>query len=125
MIGNAFSSTIKILRTDNGWEFFNSQVVDILQSLGILHQSSCTYVPQQNGVVERKHRHILGIARSLRFQSGLPVRFWGECAHTSIHLINRLPSTVLEGKTPYELLYHAPPPLAHLRIFGVLHLQLK
>jgi len=52
MIGNIFSASVKILRTDNGCEFFNSQVTEILQSLGILHQSSCIYTPQQNGVVK-------------------------------------------------------------------------
>lgn len=58
MIRNVFFSTIKVLRTDNGCEFFNSQVANLLQFLSVIHQSSCTYTPQQNGVVERKHRHI-------------------------------------------------------------------
>ena len=109
-----------MLRSDNGCEFFNSQVSALLTTLGILHQSSCTYTPQQNGIVERKHRHILEMARSLRFQSYLPLKFWGECVLTSVYLINRIPSKILKGKTPHELLYNTLPSLDHIRVFGCL-----
>ncbi|XP_039020845.1 uncharacterized protein LOC120152776 [Hibiscus syriacus] len=54
-----FSSVTKIIRSDNGTEIFNSLCSPFLSSLGILHQSSCVRTPQQNGVAERKHRHLL------------------------------------------------------------------
>ncbi|XP_075101279.1 uncharacterized protein LOC142176810 [Nicotiana tabacum] len=38
----------------------------LLKTQGIVHQSSCTYIPKQNEVVERKHRSILDMARALR-----------------------------------------------------------
>lgn len=71
---NHFQKQIKMIRTDNGSEFFNSEFNSFLDSFGILHQSSCPYTPQQNSRVERKHRHLLEMARALRFQSGLPVK---------------------------------------------------
>lgn len=120
MIKNVFGASIKCLISDNGCEFFNSQMIDLLISLGILHQSSCVYTPQQNGIVERKHRHILDTARSLRFQSHVPMKFWGEYVLTSVYLINRLPSTILKSKTLFEYMYHSAPSLKHLRVFGYL-----
>lgn len=51
-IQNLFSTSVKVLRTDNGCEFFSHEFKSLMSTLGILHQTSCVYTPQQNGVVE-------------------------------------------------------------------------
>ncbi|GKD33846.1 ribonuclease H-like domain-containing protein [Tanacetum coccineum] len=87
---------------------------------GIIHQTSCAYTLQQNEIAERKRRHLLNVARSLLFQGGIPLRMWTKYILTTTYLINRLPSSVLNGKSPYEMIYKKHPSLSHLRVFGCL-----
>ena len=66
MVVNQFSSSVKTIRSDNGPEF---SLTIFFYKYGILHQTSCVDTPQQNGVVERKHQHLLSTARALMFQA--------------------------------------------------------
>lgn len=119
-INTQFDSSVKTIRTDNGTEFINKPFHDFLANLGIVHETSCPYTPQQNGRVERKHRHLLEMSRALRFQSGLPLKYWGDCVLTAAYLINLLPTPVLNHKTPFHMLYNKAPDYTDLRAFGCL-----
>ena len=117
LIKNQFQTTIKCIRSNNGPEFLQN---DFFSSKGILHQTSCVYTPQQNGRVERKHQHILNVARALMFQSNIPKHFWSYAIKHVVFLINRVPSPVIKNKTPFELLYQEPPDFSMIKIFGCL-----
>ncbi|RVX14584.1 Retrovirus-related Pol polyprotein from transposon TNT 1-94 [Vitis vinifera] len=103
MVQNQFNSKIQVLKSDNAKEYFTSSLSTYLQNHGIIHISSCVDTPQQNGVAERKNRHLLEVARCLMFSSNVPNYFWGEAILTATYLINRMPSRVLTFQSPRQL----------------------
>ncbi|XP_052730972.1 retrovirus-related Pol polyprotein from transposon TNT 1-94 isoform X1 [Vigna angularis] len=104
MIRTQFGVNIKRFRTDNARDYFNQTISSYFQSNGIIHDSSCVYTPQQNGVAERKNGHLLNITRALLFQGNVPKKYWGEAVLTASYLINRLPSHGVSNKSPIEVL---------------------
>ena len=124
-VTNHYHAKIKILRSDNGGEYTSNAFKQHLSQYGILHQTSCPYTPQQNGVAERKNRHLMEVARSLMFQSNVPKRFWSDAVATACYLINRTPTKILNEKAPFEVLNKYKPVLDYLKVFGCLCFVLK
>nr|GEW70501.1 hypothetical protein [Tanacetum cinerariifolium] len=123
-IANHFNAKPKFLISDNGTEIVNGDCLAYLRKQGIVHQKSMVYTPQQNAIVERKHRHLLNTARALKFHSGLPNKFCSDCVLTATYLINKMPMKILDWKTPFEMLQGEPPSYDHLRVIGCYVLQL-
>ncbi|XP_052725874.1 retrovirus-related Pol polyprotein from transposon TNT 1-94 isoform X3 [Vigna angularis] len=118
-IKTQFGVSIRNLRSDNGREYLSHPFKQFMASHGILHQTSCAYTPQQNGVAERKNRHLIETTRTLLIHGQVPSRFWGDAVLTACYLINRMPSSVLDNKIPHSILF--PQDLLHplpLRVFG-------
>lgn len=80
-----------MLRMDNGTEYVNKEFSTFVSTNGTLHQTTCPDTPPQNGVAERKDRHILEVARSLMFTMNVPKFLWSEAVLTATYLINRSP----------------------------------
>jgi transposase InsO family protein len=87
---NEFGLRIKKIRSNNGTEFKNSQIEGFLEEEGIKHEFSSPYTPQQNGVVERKNKTLLDMARTMLDEYKTPDRFWAEAINTACYSINRL-----------------------------------
>ena len=100
MVETQFNSKLKILRTDNGSEYINNDFKSFCSISGILHQSSYPHTPEQNGVLERKHRHIVETGLTLLYQSHLPLNYWSYAFSAATYLINRMPSSVLGFHSP-------------------------
>ena len=100
MIYTQFETKIKVLRSGNGREYFTKLLSDFFSQNGIFQQSSCVDTPQQNGIAERKNKHLLEVARALLFTHKVPKTFWGGAVLTATFLINRMPSKVLKFATP-------------------------
>lgn len=81
-----FNAIVKIVRTDNGSKFVNDECHKLFTSLDSTHQRTCIHTPQQNGIAERKHKHILEVARAIRFQRSHPYQVLGSlCPHNNIY----------------------------------------
>jgi hypothetical protein len=114
---NEFGFRIKKIRSDNGTEFKNSQIEGFLEE-GIKHEFFSPYTPQQNGVVERRNRTLLDMARTMLDEYKTPDRFWAEAINTACYNINRLYLHQILKKTSYELLTCKKPNVSYFRVFG-------
>ncbi|CAL2227895.1 unnamed protein product [Prunus armeniaca] len=87
------------IRTDHGSEFENSQFLNICEEMGIKHEFSAPITPQQNGVVERKNRVFVKMARVMLNSKSL----------------DKLSGT---KQTPYEIWKGKKPNVSYFRVFG-------
>jgi hypothetical protein len=110
---NEFGLRIKKIRSDNGTEFKNSQIEGFLEEEGIKHEFSSPYMPQQNGVVERKNRTLLDMTRTMLDEYKTSDRFWTEAVNTACYAINRLYLHRILKKTSYEILT-GKNPMSHI-----------
>jgi len=104
------------MQIDWGGEY--EKLNSFFQKVGISHKVSCPHAHQQNGAAERKHRHIVEVGLALLANSSMPLKFWDEAFLTATHLINLLPSKVINYQTPFEKLFLEKPNYNSLCIFG-------
>nr|ABB46679.2 retrotransposon protein, putative, unclassified [Oryza sativa Japonica Group] len=98
-----FPGSLKRIRSDNG---------------GLEHEFSSPRVPQQNGVVERKYRVLVEMARMMLDEYKTPKKFWAEAINTACYISNRVFLRSKLGKTSYELRFGRQPKVSHLRVLS-------
>jgi len=86
---------IRALRSDNGGEYVSQQFKDFCAAEGIKRELTAPHNPQQNGVAKRNNRTIVGAARAMLHDQGLPLHLWVEACNTIVYLQNRSPHRIL------------------------------
>nr|GEY58168.1 retrovirus-related Pol polyprotein from transposon TNT 1-94 [Tanacetum cinerariifolium] len=107
-------------RTDNGTKFKNQVLKGYFHSVGISHQVSFVQIPQQNGVVERRHQTLVETARTMLIFSRAPLFLWAEAIATARFTQNRSIIHRRFKKTPYELINGRKPDISFLHVFRAL-----
>ena len=115
---NLLNAKVKILRTDCGSEYTKHEFTNFCSQSGIFHQFTCPHTFQQNGVVDRKHHHIVDISLTLISHSSLPLSYWSYAFATAVHFINRIPSSHRAFISSWETFFHSPPNYTIFKSFG-------
>ncbi|CAA9994717.1 unnamed protein product [Nesidiocoris tenuis] len=111
---------VKELLSDNGGEFDCQAVQEILAKNGIRHRLTMPYAHEQAGCVEREHRTVVEMARSMMHsrEGRIPQGLWAELINSAVYILNITGPTKVDSKSPYELWTGKKPSLKHLRIIG-------
>lgn len=109
---------IRNFRSDNGTEFVNKDLKMFFNKMGIVHQRTVPYTPEQNGTAEREMRTIVESARTMIHCKRMDLKFWAEAENSAVHVLNRTGTSTVSGKSPYELWHGNKAKIGHLRIFG-------
>ena len=109
---------VQRVRSDNGGEYLSGLSSSWFKQVGIKHETTVPYTPEQNGVSERLNRTLLDKIRSFLSETGLPKPIWGEAISTMVYLKNLSPTKTLKDKTPFQAYYNKVPEIGHLRALG-------
>lgn len=116
LVERQFDLKIRSIQTDWGGEY--QALNSFFKRIGIEHRVSRPHAHQQNGAAKCKHRHIVEMGLTLLAHASMPLKFWDEAFLTSVFLINRLPSKVIDDQTPFECLLGTQPDYTFLCTFG-------
>lgn len=94
---------IKVLRSDNGAEYINKDFQRFQNENGFKHEKSAPYSAQQNGLAERMNRTIIEKVRCMLLEANLTKDFWAEVVYAAADIINVLPNSANDNKSPNEL----------------------
>nr|CAN82774.1 hypothetical protein VITISV_026106 [Vitis vinifera] len=104
VIETQYNAKVRVLRSDNGGEYHNSDLQKYLEGHGIIHQTTCSNTPQQNGVAKRKNRHLLEVVCASLIAAKMSISYWGEAITSVAYLINQVSSNSIDFQTPLQAL---------------------
>lgn len=115
---NIRNEMFKVIRTDCGTEFLNYNCENLLSELGIVHEKTVPYCPEQNGKIEREMRTVVESARSMLASSGLGKHLWAEAVNCAVYVLNKTGTSSVSNKTPYTLWTNKIFDINILKVFG-------
>ncbi|GJU44085.1 retrovirus-related pol polyprotein from transposon TNT 1-94 [Tanacetum coccineum] len=114
------NKTVRFIRTNNGTEFVNHVLTAFYEQVDITHQTSVLRTPQQNGIVERRNRTLVEVARTMLIYAKASMFLWAEAVATACYTQNRSLIHTRYNKPLYDLVHDKKPNLLSFRVFGAL-----
>ena len=102
---NQINKRIKCIRTDNGGEYTNKKFTYLCRHAGIIHQTTVSYSPQQNGLAERINRTLMERARCMIAWNSVDKQWWAEAINTAAYITNRILCSFSKSKIPIEIFF--------------------
>eukprot|EP00253_Pinus_taeda_P023123 PITA_23123 len=118
LVENKSGLHIKVLRTDRGGEYISKEFLIFCRENGIHKQFKAGYTPQQNGVVERKNRTIMDMARSMLKAKHLSNDYWAEAVNCVAYILNKCPTKEVMNRVPEEAWSGRKQGVTHMKVFG-------
>ena len=87
------SQLLKIVHVDKGAEFTFNAMVQLCRDNGIKHEFANTGTPSKNGIVERKNRTVVEMARTMLAHRNVSHSLGAEVVSTAVHILNRSPTS--------------------------------
>lgn len=113
-----FGKPILTVYSDNGGEYLS--LGKLLDKYGTKHLETPPHTPEHNGLAEQKHRHLVETGKTMLHRASMPTVYWPHALEIASYLINKMPTSVLQNKSPHEVLFHEKPNYTKLRVFGFL-----
>ena len=118
MVEKETSKHIKAVISKKDGEYTSTAFTEYSKEQGIRRFLTATYIPQQNGVAERKKRTILDMVRSMLKSKRMPKEFWAKAVQCAIYVQNRRPHAKLDDQIPQEAWSGQKPTISHLKVFS-------
>ena len=118
-VENQSGEKLKILWSDRGSKYINTEIGEYLAEKGIRHETMVAETPQQNSIAEWYNRMILESIRMIKLSANVSDELWAELAITVTYLHNSLPTWANQNReniSSYKVWYGDQPLINHLRV---------
>ncbi|CAI7880198.1 unnamed protein product [Closterium sp. NIES-54] len=119
LVERQVKKSVLMFRSDRGGEFLGKKFTDFVDGRGIVHDLTCPYTPQENGMAEREMRTAVESVRTMLLHMGVQHHWWHLALRKAVWVRNCLErSTTPPGTSLYQLLTGKKPDLTLARVWG-------